>query len=369
MIVTLESLLDEKEIVEEVTSEDVNNLLVECNMECADMLCEMNTYEAASLVCEASNDKNIFKQMITKIKAAIKWIKDTWVNKIWPKIKAFFQKIFKGKKVDEKKAEEAVSQAMKDDPKVEATVEKIIPADDLKEMVEELKEDVSSSETPVERKARKQNKSKKNRPSKNEVDPADAAYAVSHSDEYYTIGDMLKGLAEKKQKKLESEIAEAEKKIDSASDEEIVEIKETISALNEEVSETVKVVNETTASMTAAAKIFKDVVDAVDDGIDQIFESISLDKLDELVNDFGKDVPNNINAASVGLTPNNPYNDSSKRYFDINISYGVKNGGNTKFDTNLAKKIRVDHLGDMSGSGINKGGITYVRENGKFVRV
>ena len=44
MIVTLESLLDEKEIVEEVTSEDVNNLLVDCNMECADMLCEMNTY-------------------------------------------------------------------------------------------------------------------------------------------------------------------------------------------------------------------------------------------------------------------------------------------------------------------------------------
>ena len=30
MIVTLESLLDEKEIVEEVTSEDVNNLLVDC---------------------------------------------------------------------------------------------------------------------------------------------------------------------------------------------------------------------------------------------------------------------------------------------------------------------------------------------------
>lgn len=261
MIVTLESLLDEKEIVEEVTSEDVNNLLVDCNMECADMLCEMNTYEAASLVCEASNDKNIFKQMIAKIKAAIKWIKDTWVNKIWPKIKAFFQKIFKGKKVDEKKAEEAVSQAMKDDPKVEATVEKIIPVDDLKEMVDELKEDVSSSETPVERKSRKQNKSKKIRSSKNEVDPTDAAYAVSHSDEYYTIGDMLKGLAEKKQKKLESEIAEAEKKLDSASDEEVVEIKETISALNEEVSETVKVVNETTASMTATAKIFKDVVD------------------------------------------------------------------------------------------------------------
>lgn len=264
MIVTLESLLDEKEIVEEVTSEDVNVLLADCNMECADMLCEMNTYEAASLVCEASNDKNIFKQMIAKIKAAIKWIKDTWVNKIWPKIKAFFQKIFKGKKVDEKKAEEAVSQAMKDDPKVESTVEKIIPADDLKEMAEELKEDVSSSENPVERKARKQNKSKKNRSSKNEADPADAAYAVSHSDEYYTIGDMIKGLAEKKQKKLETEIAEAEKKLDSASDEEVVEIKETISALNEEVSETVKVANETTASMTAAAKIFHEIVEAVE---------------------------------------------------------------------------------------------------------
>ena len=258
---------------------------------------------------------------------------------------------------------------MKDDPKVEATVEKIIPADDLKEMVDELKEDVSSSETPVERKARKQNKSKKNCSSKNEVDPADAAYAVSHSDEYYTIGDMLKGLAEKKQKKLETEIAEAEKKLDSASDEEVVEIKETISALNEEVSETVKVVNETTASMTAAAKIFKDVVDAIDDGIDQIFEEISFDKLDELVNDFGKDAPNNINFAMVYLTPDNPYNDSSKKYFGIKISYYVKNAGNIKIDTNLSKMIRVKYLRDMYDSELHGRGIKYNRENGKFVRV
>lgn len=290
MIVTLESLLNEKEIIEEVTSEDVNVLLADCNMECADMLCEMNTYEAASLVCEASNDKNIFKQMVAKIKAAIKWIKDTWVNKIWPKIKAFFQKIFKGKKVDEKAAEEAVSQAMKDDPKVEATVEKIIPADDLKEMVDELKEDVSSSETPVERKARKQNKSKKNRSSKNEVDPAYAAYAVSHSDEYCTIGDMLKGFAEKKQKKLETEIAEAEKKLDSASDEEVVEIKETISALNEEVSETVKVVNETTASMTAVAKCYELVQRNGLDNHIEVNTTATFDVFDKLVNDFSKKV-------------------------------------------------------------------------------
>ena len=76
----------------------------------------------------------------------------------------------------------------------------------------------------------------------------------------------------------------------------------------------------------------------------------------------------NINVVDVSLTPNNPYSDSSIKYFDINISYGVKNGGNTKFDTNLAKRIRVDRLGDVSGSKINKGGIEYVRENGKWVR-
>ena len=302
--------------------------------------------------------------MVAKIKAAIKWIKDTWVNKIWPKIKAFFQKIFKGKKVDEKKAEEAVSQDIKDDPKVEATVEKIIPADDLKEMVDELKEDVSSSETPVERKARKQNKSKKNRSSKNEVDPADAAYAVSHSDEYYTIGDMLKGLAEKKQKKLESEIAEAEKKLDSASDEEVVEIKETISALNEEVSETVKVVNETTASMTAAAKCYELVKRYGLDNDLEINTTVTFDVLDKLVNDFSKKVPYKSERAVVDWPIEHKLSDGMNT-IRINFYEGFGSvPGEGRF-TVYSKKVDKD-LEDFLET--PPGEIWYEENGGKWVR-
>ena len=104
-MITLESLLNNESsnINEEISLEDYSFELSNYTMECSDIMCEINTLEAASIVCEdGENKKNIFKQMVAKIKAAIKWIKDTWVNKIWPKIKAFFQKIFKGKKVDEK---------------------------------------------------------------------------------------------------------------------------------------------------------------------------------------------------------------------------------------------------------------------------
>lgn len=71
-MITLESLLNNESsnIDEEVSLslEDYSFELSNYTMECSDIMCEINTLEAASIVCEdGENKKNIFKRMIEKI--------------------------------------------------------------------------------------------------------------------------------------------------------------------------------------------------------------------------------------------------------------------------------------------------------------
>lgn len=71
-MVTLESLLNNdnsSNINECINLEDYSFELSNYTMECSDIMSEINTLEAASIVCEDENNKkNIFKRMVEKIK-------------------------------------------------------------------------------------------------------------------------------------------------------------------------------------------------------------------------------------------------------------------------------------------------------------
>lgn len=75
-MITLESLLNNEESIninDIVSLEDYSFELSNYTMECSDIMCEINTLEAASIVCEdGENKKNIFKKALEKIKELFK---------------------------------------------------------------------------------------------------------------------------------------------------------------------------------------------------------------------------------------------------------------------------------------------------------
>lgn len=75
-MITLESLLNNdnsSNINECINLEDYSFELSNYTMECSDIMCEINTLEAASIVCEdGENKKNIFKKALENIKELFK---------------------------------------------------------------------------------------------------------------------------------------------------------------------------------------------------------------------------------------------------------------------------------------------------------
>ena len=75
-MITLESLLNNEESInidDTISLEDYSFELSNYTIECSDIMCEINTLEAASIVCEdGENKKNIFKKALEKIKELFK---------------------------------------------------------------------------------------------------------------------------------------------------------------------------------------------------------------------------------------------------------------------------------------------------------
>lgn len=95
-MITLESLLNNEEPVnvdESINLEDYSFDLSDYTIECSDIMCDINTLEAASIVCEDENKKNIFKQMIEKIRK--------FFERLIEFFKSFINK-FKQRKIDKR---------------------------------------------------------------------------------------------------------------------------------------------------------------------------------------------------------------------------------------------------------------------------
>jgi len=118
-MITLESLLNNdnsSNINDTISLEDYSFELSNYTMECSDIMCEINTLEAASIVCEGAFDKikNVFKIVIDKIVDAFKRI-ITWIKTVFDKTIGKLIVEFKKKTNDKKrkKIQENLSDILK----------------------------------------------------------------------------------------------------------------------------------------------------------------------------------------------------------------------------------------------------------------